>query len=980
MSSLLSITATILLSAGSAADGSQPRSVAVNAGRVVTLDIRCAAGELIRASVAPDLQPVIAILRDPSGELLAEVRNPVLLDEPLPIAGVPTRSGTCTLALGIETGPSRKVVLRIEPPRPATEQDRLRIEGERLHQRALLLWSEGSEPSQRQGLELEARAVALAHQAGDLRGEAEAHAGSGALLWQLGDLEDAVKEMTAAIELRTRLGDARALAQAFNDRGAVNINLNRLTPALDDLNRARALAEPLGNANLLAEILHNSAFVHYSTHEYERTLEVFRESDRVAARGTASASARAINTDTIGMVLYLLRRFAEAETQFRRSLAVHRASGDRRQQAISLTHLGWVYADTNRLSAAEQVYREALELLTAVGDRFNLAFALDGLGEVLAFRGRAEQALAQHRAALRVAEEVLDTNQQAISLTNMGRALRTLGRLEESVQVLHRAVALTESDRLTLPGTSGRMSYTARNRERYELLVSVLWDLQRRSPDPARAAEMFSISERARARTFLDLLTESRIDLDQGADPELLARERRVARDAERISAEAARRTALGGGTGQLPELRRVLTELEDVRSRLREQNPRSAALIRPQPLRAEAVQSEVLDEETILLEYLLGKDRSFLFVVSRDSLEVHPLPARPDLERRVRGLTQRVQASHGDPTAERRLATQLGRTLLGPAAARMERKRVVIAADGALHELPFPALVLPGSGHRMIERHEVILVPSASAVAALRASPRAAQHAGVVAVLADPVFDRRDPRLEGRRAEALALPADLKRSIDAMGLQRLARLPGTRVEAERILSLVPAEQRLGALGFDARRTLALDPAVARYRVLHFATHGLLNSTHPELSGLVLSLLDSRGEAQNGFLRLQDVYQMRIDADLVVLSACQTALGKPVKGEGLVGLTRGFIHAGALQVLSSLWKVPDRATSELMKEVYRAMLVEGLRPGPALRQAQRKLLATRPFDGPESWAAFVLQGDWQGPPLRSGDAPASTSP
>ena len=199
-------------------------------------------------------------------------------------------------------------------------------------------------------------------------------------------------------------------------------------------------------------------------------------------------------------------------------------------------------------------------------------------------------------------------------------------------------------------------------------------------------------------------------------------------------------------------------------------------------------------------------------------------------------------------------------------------------------------------------------------------------------------------------------------------------------VEAEQILSLVPGEQRLGALGFDARRALALDPAVARYRILHFATHGLLNSTHPELSGLVLSLVDSRGEAQNGFLRLQDVYQMRIDADLVVLSACQTALGKPVQGEGLVGLTRGFIHAGARQVLSSLWKVPDRATSELMKEVYRAMLVEGQPPGEALRTAQRKLLRTRPFDGPESWAAFVLQGDWQAPPPRSDGARSRTSP
>jgi CHAT domain-containing protein len=210
---------------------------------------------------------------------------------------------------------------------------------------------------------------------------------------------------------------------------------------------------------------------------------------------------------------------------------------------------------------------------------------------------------------------------------------------------------------------------------------------------------------------------------------------------------------------------------------------------------------------------------------------------------------------------------------------------------------------------------------------------------------------------------------------MDQMGLQRLSRLPGTRAEADGILSLVPGEQRLAALGFAAQRALAMDPEVGRYHVLHFATHGLLNSTHPELSGLVLSLVDEAGEPQNGFLRLQDVYQMRIEADLVVLSACQTALGKEVQGEGVLGLTRGFIHAGARQVLASLWKVSDRATAELMKELYRAMLVDGERPAAALRQAQRKMLRTRPFDAPYSWAAFVLQGDWQGSPHAPGEEP-----
>ena len=843
------------------------------------------------------------------------------------------------------------------------------FEGERLHQRALLLWSEGSEVTQRQVLELEARAAELAREAGDLRGEAEAHAVSGGVLWQLGELEAAQKELTTVIALRTRLGDPRALAQAYNDRGVITGDLSNPAAALEDLQRARAIAQPLGNPNLLSEILHNIAFAYGAANEHERALDLFRESERVAARGRVPPSAKAVTTDTIGTVLYQLGRHAEAETHLRRALAVHRASGDRRQQAISLTHLGWVYGDTGRLARAERVYLEALELAKTVGDRFNVAFALDGLGEVLMLRGRPEEALVQHRAALEASEEAPDANQQAISLTNMAHALRKLGRLEETLDVLRRAVALTESGRLNRPASGGRMSWTARNRDRYELLVSVLWDFQQRAPERARAEEMFWVSERARARTFLDLLTESRIDLSQGADAELLARERRLVQEADRVSAETARRAVRGTSRGdEVPELRRILTELEDVRSQLRDRHPRSTALTRPEPLGAPVVQSEVLDRDTVLLEYLLGKDQSFLFVVSSDSVEVHPLPARGALERQVRELRRRMQSAQADPATERRLASRLGRTLLEPAAARIREKRVAIAADGALHELPFPGLVLQQSGRRMVEEHEVILVPSASAVAALRASPRADRHAGVVAVLADPVFDLRDPRLMGKRATARALPADLQRSMGALGLQRLPRLPGTRIEAEQILSLVPADQRLGALDFEARRTLALDPAVGRYRVLHFATHGLLNSTHPQLSGLVLSLVDSGGVAQNGFLRLQDVYQMRIDADLVVLSACQTALGKPVQGEGLVGLTRGFIHAGARQVLSSLWKVSDRATTELMTEVYRAMLVEGQRPAAALRQAQRKLLITRPFDAPASWAAFVVQGDWQAPP------------
>jgi tetratricopeptide (TPR) repeat protein len=484
MSSLVSAAAALLVlaaDAGAATGEGALRSLRLTAGSAVTLEIPCDAGVLLRGTVAPDYQPVVIQLRDPQGELLAEVRNPPESEEPLPVAAVPTRAGTCTLALSLESGPPGDVALRMDPPRPATARDRMQIEGERVHQRAVRLWIERSESSLRQALELASRAAALAHGRATSAGRATpirlgphavaaGRAGGGAPGDDRGN--------RAPEPAR----DPRALAEVYNDRAVFETNLSNLTAALEDLNRARALVEPLAHPVLKSVILHNTAFVYAATNEYERALELYRQSERVGAAGKPP-SLRAITTDTIGMVLYHLRRYREAERQFRRALQVHRATGDRRHQATSLTHLGWVYGDTKRLAQAEQVYREALELLMPLGDRFTLAFALDGLGEVLALRGRWEEALAQHRAALRTAEQAPDTNQQAISLTNMARALRALGGLDEAVEVIRRAVDLTDSGRLTRPGSSGRTSWTARNRDRYELLVSLLWDLQQRAPD-----------------------------------------------------------------------------------------------------------------------------------------------------------------------------------------------------------------------------------------------------------------------------------------------------------------------------------------------------------------------------------------------------------------------------------------------------------------------------------------------------------------
>jgi CHAT domain-containing protein len=251
------------------------------------------------------------------------------------------------------------------------------------------------------------------------------------------------------------------------------------------------------------------------------------------------------------------------------------------------------------------------------------------------------------------------------------------------------------------------------------------------------------------------------------------------------------------------------------------------------------------------------------------------------------------------------------------------------------------------------------------------------------LAALADPVFEADDPRLAATRKKASSngliasvrsaesarstspLPSELERSARSFHRDGFSRLVFSNEEAEFITGLAPKGSTLKATGFEANRQLAASGELGQYRIVHFATHGLINSEHPELSGLVLSLVDENGKPQDGFLRMSDIFNLEMPADLVVLSACQTALGKEVKGEGLVGLTRGFMYAGAQRVVASLWQVDDMATAELMKRFYSGMLKENLRPAAALREAQIEMSGSSRWSSPYYWAGFVIQGEWR---------------
>src|SRR6185503_16398712 len=435
-------------------------------------------------------------------------------------------------------------------------------------------------------------------------------------------------------------------------------------------------------------------------------------------------------------------------------------------------------------------------------------------------------------------------------------------------------------------------------------------------------------------------------------------------------------------------EISQLENDYERAQADIRKASPHYASLIQPLPLKLKEVQ-EQLDADTVLLEYALGEERSYLWSITRDSLKSYELPkgaviakdarlihellsARSTTKRGESALQRQRRIAHADAKLPA-TAQALSQTLLAPVAVQLGNKRLVIVADGALQYIPFAMLPDPGSrgqgaGVRetttaqrppLIVNHEVVSLPSASALAIQRTELAGRQPAPkMLAVIADPVFDRTDLRFttpatevnekqqtktiafdESRSIEHLAEKSDDKSGVTMRRLV-IPRLPFTRQEATRLLALTPKSSSFGAMDFQANRGTVLKGELSQYRYVHFATHGVLDSERPGLSSLVLSMVDAEGNPQDGFLRANDIYNLKLPAELVVLSACQTGLGKEIKGEGLVGLTRGFMYAGAARVVLSLWSVNDKATAELMTTFYQKMLKQGERPAAALRAAQ----------------------------------------
>lgn len=786
---------------------------------------------------------------------------------------------------------------------------------------------------------------------------------------RLGNPTASVARLEAAVALGRDAGDPANHAVQTSNLGLAYFRRDRYEEALARQRDAAAAFRRLAMPDREALTLSDLAGTWEAMGETDTALAVQQQAVDTARRST-SLLAQAVTLGNLGRRLQRLERRDEARPPLEEAQRLAVTLGNRRIESAMVAALGRLELDLGHADAALVHAARASSLATAIANPVSE-------GTALLLRGEALLRTDERDGAFLAVDEALTRFARADSRTDLIEALRLRaqlhvgrGDLDGARADLARAIAEGDAARAELLAPDARATFAATRDRVFGDFVDVCLRQHALAPDAGHAAAALEAFERLRAASLRDLLAEARADVRSGGDATVIARERAVREslDAKRRAhaAASARPTAARLATTLSREVTALQAELRVLERQLREGSPRYAALTAQELLTTRDIQQRVLDADTVLLAVIAADARSWIVAVTPDRVDARPLPPRATLDAAAREAARAVAAA-GDGRQRSGPALQrLSDVVLGPIADELagtwRGRRLAVIASGALEyvpiaALPYPAGSPPGHAAALGLDREVVGLPSASVLHDLRRDLGSRSTAArTIAVVADPVFSADDPRVPATGAVTTA---------PAPGAPSFSRLPFTRDEAAAITALTPASARRVVTGFAATREWVLTGGLAGARVVHVATHGVFNADHPELSGLVFSTVDRQGRPTPGFLRADAIFNLKVDADLVVLSACETALGRVLRGEGLTGMTRAWMYAGAPRVVASLWRVDDAATAALMRHFYQG-LIRDRRPAAAALAEARKAVARMPgWRDPYYWAGFVLQGDWR---------------
>lgn len=852
------------------------------------------------------------------------------------------------------------------------------------------------------------RALPIAEEINDKKMIAGIHSDFGSVYWIQGDFTRALEKYDKGLKIAEELSDLRLQGSIVGNRGLVYWNQGDLTRALEDSMTCAKLFEQAG-VHDLGTSYYNIGTLQGNLGDYGQAQESLQKSLEMAVQAN-DQGLKGVALESLGMLQKELGNYDSALKYLQESLLVTQQTGEKRATAYALIGLGTIHEEQKNYSDALEFYRKGYRLYTEMGEKKGIANSLSNIGEVYAKLGNQDRALANFKAALTIRESIgnrpgigssymrigsaylkkKELSEAEASLTKSIDVLRKvgqpdllwpalykkgqlyldLGNTAESLQLMKEAVDLIEKVRGEVRLPEQKWAFLENKLDVYEDLIGLLVSNQ-------NIPEAFQYVQRSKARAFLDLLSEAHIDPQANLNLEQHEEKKKLLAQLTNVNQEIREeyeKDELNPTKVQQLEKRR--NELDqgyvNLLLEIRTENPRYAGLQYTQPL--QLIQAQTLtDDQTVLIDYFIGKRNSLIFVITSTASQVFTLPDQQKLNTQVREYLETLQnpepiweTSNRSYSRYVKLAGVLYNELLKPAEALLKgKRRIVIAPDGALNYVPFESLLTANTGTPKIDfsklsylalDYDIQYIPSISVLAVMTQNVLGVGgvHRKELIAFADPLAA--SPTTTGRHP----LAASDKTFRDWS--TSLPELPYARAEVEEISKLYPKDAVKVLVGKEASEANVKELKLDEYRIVHFASHGLIDEDHPQFSALVLNGSEAAG-GEDGFLTMREVFELKLNADLVVLSACKSGLGQQIRGEGVAGLSRAFFCAGTSSVLVSLWNVYDRSTAHFMTAFYKGLQQDGYNKAAAVREARLKMIRSKNYSHPYYWAPFILVGN-----------------
>ena len=810
-------------------------------------------------------------------------------------------------------------------------------------------------------------ALSLFQNIGDNDGVARSNLALGTYHYAQANLVAAAQNFQTALDLARQINDPLLQAESVvylafiaYGKGAWQETFEFAASAQDLVDSAPPFL--LGQITAtFAEAFIESGLPDVGLQKYQQAFEYYRQ---------ANSSAGMINSSWgIAKAQYFQQNYPEALRILQETLPRAEAEDLTGWKAQCHDYLGRTYAEMNQPAEALVHFEKAIGFYNQLGNPMEVARIHARIGQSYQAQGKLDTALPFYQRALQTFDALDDRIDRSVTLFAMGQLEMKRGNYHIAENYLRQSIEMTENQRSMSTTRDLTAAFSATVHDRYLQYIECLM----RRNDKQAAVQAFEISESARARSLAEFLRGTETNLLANVDAELAKQEKSLR---QLLQAKQNDKIALLARKYEKDELEKLDAELaqldtqyKSVSATISQRYPAYDQLTRPRAWDLARIQQQVLnDDDTVLLEYILGADKTYVWAITRDSFTAHEIPGEVGkAAETVYNLSK--DPAKGNENQLTQAAQSLSQMVLSPVAGQLNKRRIIVIADGALNYIPFQMLPSPSSNSEpLVDQHEIINAPSASILGELRAEVAGrGVRSKVLAAFGNPALGTgaSDNASDASGEHLRYALRDIELNGDDFDLSAVGQLFFAEREINSLREIASPAATFAATGVAANRKQLFSMDFSQYAILHFATHGLLDPKRPEHSGILLSMVDDQGKSQKGFVSLQDVYSLRAPVDLVVLSACRTGLGREIRGEGLVGLTRGFMYAGATTVVASLWKVNDEATAELMKRFYTEMLQNRKTPDEALRIAQNHIRRNPRWSAPHFWAGFTLQGEYQ---------------